>query len=119
MGNEWTRPDWPKICAACANGTPPERCAYYGEPNGCNAPTLGTHPEGELAEQLQEALEKAEGRIAELERNARATLDVLEKLDYAVPYVYWNDPQNEVARLIRLAENTARRALAKTEGGAE
>ena len=60
--------EWKKVCAACAEGTPPERCAYYGDPNGCNAPTLGKHPEGDLAERLQEALEKAERRIAELER---------------------------------------------------
>ena len=60
--------EWKKICAACSEGTPPKRCAYYGDPNGCNAPTLGKHPEGDLAEQLQEELEKAERRIAELER---------------------------------------------------
>ena len=60
--------EWKKVCAACAEGTPPERCAYYGDPNGCNAPTLGAHPEGNLAERLQEALEKADRRIAELER---------------------------------------------------
>lgn len=60
--------EWKNICAACAEGTPPERCAYYGDPDGCNAPTLGKHPEGDLAERLQEALEKAERRIAELER---------------------------------------------------
>ena len=36
--------EWKKVCAACAEGTPPERCAYYGEPNGCNAPKIGQHP---------------------------------------------------------------------------
>lgn len=74
--------DWKQVCAACAEGTPPERCAYYGDPNGCNAPTLGKHPEGNLAERLQEALEKAERRIAELERapgNAAALREALEK----------------------------------------
>lgn len=73
--------DWKQVCAACAEGTPPERCAYYGDPNGCNAPTLGKHPEGNLAERLQEALEKAERRIAELERapgNAAAMREALE-----------------------------------------
>lgn len=35
---------WAGVCAACAEGTPPERCAYYGEPNGCNAPKIGQHP---------------------------------------------------------------------------
>lgn len=60
--------EWKKVCAACAEGTPPERCAYYGDPDGCNAPTLGKHPEGDLAERLQGELEKAERRIAELER---------------------------------------------------
>lgn len=59
---------WAGVCAACAEGKPPARCAYYGDPNGCNAPTLGKHPEGNLAERLQEALETAERRIAELER---------------------------------------------------
>ena len=72
--------EWKKVCAACADGTPPKRCAYYGDPNGCNAPTLGKHPEGNLAERLQEALEKAEHRIAELERapgNAAALREAL------------------------------------------
>lgn len=75
---------WKKICAACAEGAPPARCAYYGEPNGCNAPTLGKHPEGDLAERLQEALEKAERRIEELERtpgSAAAMCAALERLD--------------------------------------
>ena len=75
--------EWKKVCAACAEGTPPERCAYYGDPNGCNAPTLGKHPEGNLAERLQEALEKAERRIAELERspvNAAALREALERI---------------------------------------
>ena len=77
MPNEWT-----KICAACAEGTPPERCVYYGEPGGCNAPKLGQHPDGNVAERLQEALDKAERRIAELERatgNAAAVRDALER----------------------------------------
>lgn len=72
--------DWKQVCAACAEGTQPARCAYYGDPNGCNAPTLGKHPEGDLAERLQEALEKAERRIAELERatgNAAALREAL------------------------------------------
>ncbi len=75
--------EWKKICAACAEGTPPERCAYYGDPNGCNAPTLGKHPEGDLAERLQDELEKAERRIAELERvpgNSAAMRAALELL---------------------------------------
>lgn len=74
---------WKKICAACAEGTPPERCAYYGEPNGCNAPTLGKHPEGDLAERLQEALEKAERRIEELERTLGNAAEMREALDKA------------------------------------
>jgi len=77
MPNEWT-----KICAACAEGTPPERCVYYGEPGGCNAPKLGQHPDGNVAERLQEALDKAERRIAELDRatgNAAAMREALER----------------------------------------
>ena len=73
-------PAWAGVCAACAEGTPPERCAYYGDPSGCNAPTLGKHPEGDLAERLQDELEKAERRIAELERasgNAAAMREAL------------------------------------------
>lgn len=43
----------------------------------------------------------------------RETLGILEKLDYAIPYVYQNrSPQNEIARLIRVAENKVRKALA-------
>lgn len=74
--------EWKKVCAACAEGTPPERCAYYGDPSGCNAPTLGKHPEGDLAERLQDELEKAERRIAELERapgNAATMRAILEQ----------------------------------------
>ena len=81
-------PAWADVCAACAKGMPPKWCAYYGDPNGCNAPTLGRHPEGDLAERLQEALEKSERRIAELERapgNAAAMREalgeILDKID--------------------------------------
>ena len=43
----------------------------------------------------------------------REALDILEKLDYAIPYVYQNrSPQNEIARLVRIAENKVREALA-------
>ncbi len=74
---------WADVCAACAKGMPPACCAYYGDPNGCNAPTLGKHPEGDLAERLQEALDKAERRIAELERapgNAAALREAAERI---------------------------------------
>ena len=74
--------EWWRICAACADGTPPERCAYYGDPNGCNAPTLGAHPEGDLAERLQDELEKAERRIAELERATGNAAEMREALIY-------------------------------------
>ena len=79
--------EWKKVCAACAEGMPPARCAYYGDPDGCNAPTLGKHPEGDLAERLQEELEKAERRIAELERssgNAAAMRRTLEEVEGAI-----------------------------------
>lgn len=36
--------DWRKICAACQEGEYPEDCEYFGEPGGCNAPTMGKHP---------------------------------------------------------------------------
>jgi len=74
-------PAWAGVCAACSEGIQPKRCAYYGDPNGCNAPTLGKHTEGDLAERLQEELEKAERRIAELEHvpgNAAAMREALE-----------------------------------------
>ncbi len=46
----------------------------------------------------------------------REALDILEKLDYAIPYVYQRQsPQNEIARLVRLAENKIRTAL-ETKG---
>jgi hypothetical protein len=35
---------WRKICADCQEGEPPKGCEYYGEPCGCNAPTMGKHP---------------------------------------------------------------------------
>jgi len=75
-------PAWAGVCAACSEGIQPKRCAYYGDPNGCNAPTLGKHTEGDLAERLQEELEKAERRIAELEHvpgNAAAMREALEQ----------------------------------------
>ena len=58
---------WKKICAACAEGTPPERCAYYGEPDGCNAPVRGHHPAGDVAERLKDELADAHDAIARLE----------------------------------------------------
>lgn len=36
--------DWRKICTDCQEGEPPEDCEYFGEPGGCNAPTMGKHP---------------------------------------------------------------------------
>lgn len=59
--------EWKKICAACAEGTPPERCAYYGEPDGCNAPVRGQHPAGDVAERLKDELADAHDAIARLE----------------------------------------------------
>ena len=81
--------EWKKVCAACAEGTPPERCAYYGDPNGCNAPTLGAHPEGDLAERLQDELADAHDTIARLEaelaesRRERDTLAAEREMDEA------------------------------------
>jgi hypothetical protein len=75
---------WVDVCAACAKGIPPTCCAYYGDPSGCNAPTLGKHPEGDLAERLQEALENAARRISELERapgNAAAMRKALKRVE--------------------------------------
>ena len=77
---------WKKICAACSEGTPPKRCAYYGDPNGCNAPTLGKHPEGDLAERLQDELEKAERRIAELERVKASASKMRKALEYVLRF---------------------------------
>lgn len=38
-------PDWKEICAKCQDGEiEPKECEYYGEPNGCNSPTIGKHP---------------------------------------------------------------------------
>lgn len=76
-------PAWAGVCAACSEGIPPARCAYFGDPNGCNAPTLGKHPEGDLAERLQDELEKAERRIAELERVTGDVLALREALEAA------------------------------------
>jgi hypothetical protein len=82
--------EWKKTCAACAEGTPPERCAYYGDPNGCNAPTLGKHPEGDIAERLQDELEKAEHRIAELERATGSAAALREALEEARKFLLTN-----------------------------
>lgn len=110
---------WANICAACAEGTPPKRCAYYGDPNGCNAPTLGKHPEGDLAERLQEALEKAERRVAELERtpgNAAALREALEKIKklnrYDLGCIRSKKRRDEFDSRILDIEKTVRAALA-------
>lgn len=58
---------WSGVCAACAEGTPPERCAYYGDPDGCNAPVRGHHPAGDVAERLKDELADAHDAIAILE----------------------------------------------------
>lgn len=100
--------EWKKVCAACAEGTPPARCAYYGDPDGCNAPTLGKHPEGDLAERLQEELEKAERRIAELERafsNAAAMRRTLEEVEGAIfedePGRFWLADAEEILHRVQ------------------
>ena len=38
-------PDWKDICAKCNDGEIEPECAYYGEPNGCNSPIYGQHPQ--------------------------------------------------------------------------
>ena len=77
MSGKQKGPDWSGICAACADGTLPDRCAYYGEPNGCNAPTLGKHPDGNAAERFQEALEKSEKNVERLRSSLRRISDEL------------------------------------------
>lgn len=67
MAERESRGEWRKICASCAEGTPPERCAYYGEPDGCNAPVRGHHPAGDVAERLKDELADAHDAIARLE----------------------------------------------------
>ena len=97
---------WVDVCAACAKGMPPVCCAYYGEPNGCNAPTLGKHPEGDLAERLQEALETAERRIAELERasgNVAAMREALADVDKYLGYIIPTRRKNELRKACRAA----------------
>lgn len=37
-------PDWAEICTKCHDGESPEDCEYFGEPNGCNSPIYGQHP---------------------------------------------------------------------------
>jgi hypothetical protein len=47
--------DWRKICAACQEGEPPEDCEYFGEPGGCNAKTIGKHPNCDKSSQVGNA----------------------------------------------------------------
>ena len=38
-------PDWKTICEKCMDGDiEPYYCEYHGEPNGCNSPLYGQHP---------------------------------------------------------------------------
>lgn len=38
--------NWKETCAKCKDGEiEPIHCEYYGEPNGCNSPTYGEHPD--------------------------------------------------------------------------
>ena len=58
---------WEETCRKCVDGEiEPTFCRYYGEPNGCNSPTYGEHP-NEILEWNEdkrltavEALNKAE-----------------------------------------------------------
>lgn len=38
-------PDWKATCAKCCDGDIEPDCEYYGEPNGCNSPIYGQHPQ--------------------------------------------------------------------------
>lgn len=37
-------PDWEAICEKCHDGEEPPDCEYFGEPDGCNSPIYGQHP---------------------------------------------------------------------------
>ena len=38
--------NWEETCAKCLDGEiEPKDCEYYGEPNGCNSPIHGEHPQ--------------------------------------------------------------------------
>lgn len=117
--------EWKKVCAACAEGTPPERCAYYGDPNGCNAPTIGAHPEGDLAERLQDELADAHDAIARLEaelaetRRERDTLAAEREMDEATRTHIPHEPLADVlvamrryADIVELGPTPIGRALA-------
>ena len=45
-GNLDNSADWEETCRKCMDGDiEPTHCEYYGEPNGCNSPIYGEHPE--------------------------------------------------------------------------
>jgi hypothetical protein len=71
--------DWRKICAACQEGEPPEDCEYFGEPGGCNAPTMGKHPTCKESLHVGNAAKMREV-VAETEKSIDKTIAILEQI---------------------------------------
>lgn len=77
--------DWRKICAACQEGEPPEDCEYFGEPGGCNAPTLGKHPTCSKSSQVGSAAKMREV-VAETEKSIDKCISILTEIPDSCGY---------------------------------
>lgn len=72
--------DWKETCAKCMDGEiEPRQCEYYGEPNGCNSPTYGEHPNVGNAAKMRETIEWLKERLTAAVYDG--SLDVHEALD--------------------------------------
>ena len=78
--------DWKETCAKCMDGEiEPRQCEYYGEPNGCNSPTYGEHPNVGNAAKMRETIEWLKERLtAAVYDGSFEVHEALDKIDAAL-----------------------------------
>ena len=70
-------PDWEAICEKCHDGEEPPNCEYFGEPNGCNSPIYGQHPNMPRGNglKMRAALVQVQLFLSLVERHGHPTLN--------------------------------------------
>lgn len=78
--------DWKETCAKCMDGEiEPRQCEYYGEPNGCNSPTYGEHPNVGNVAKMRETIEWLKERLtAAVYDGSFDVHEALDKIDAAL-----------------------------------
>jgi hypothetical protein len=78
--------DRKETCAKCVDGEiEPRQCEYYGEPNGCNSPTYGEHPNVGNSAKMRETIEWLKERLtAAVYDGSFEVHEALDKIDAAL-----------------------------------